>query len=50
MLLCAFAVLCGFRIGEAWQQSKWTPVWLSILQKYEAAASAGDAVPDGDLT
>jgi len=43
MMLCAFAVVCGFRIYEEIFQSKWLPLWRSIIAKYEAAAR-GDVV------
>ena len=46
MLLSAFAVVIGFRIYEELFQSKWLPLWRSIIAKCEAAA-LGDVVDDG---
>ena len=39
MMLAAFVVVCGFRIYEERFQSKWTPLWKSIIEKYESAAA-----------
>lgn len=40
MLASAFAIVCGFRIYEDRFQSKWTPHWRTIIEKYENAATA----------
>ena len=45
MMLTAFIVVLGFRIYEEIYQSKWLPVWRSIIEKSEAAA-IGES--DGD--
>ncbi len=47
MMLAAFAVVCGFRIYEEMFQSKWLPLWRSIIAKYEAAA-LGEVDRDGE--
>ena len=47
MLLSAVAVVIGFRIYEELFQSKWLPLWRSIIAKYEAAA-LGDTVDNGE--
>ena len=39
MLLSAFVVAIGFRIYEELFQSKWLPIWRSIIAKYEAACT-----------
>ena len=36
-MTCAFAVVYGFRIHEERSQSRWHPVWRSIIFKYESA-------------
>jgi predicted alpha/beta-fold hydrolase len=38
MILTAFILVAGFRIYEEMFQSGWTPIWRSIIEKYEAAA------------
>lgn len=44
MMLTSFAIVCGFRIHEERYQSRWLPLWRSIIAKYEAAAmSLGDS-------
>ena len=43
MMLAAFAVVCGFRIYEDRFQSKWTPLWKSIIEKYESAATGASS-------
>ena len=35
MMLAAFIVVFGFRTYEERFQSKWTPLWKSIIEKYE---------------
>lgn len=40
MMLSAFIVVCGFRVYEERFQSKWTPLWKSIIEKFETAAAA----------
>jgi hypothetical protein len=37
MMMSAFLVVCGFRVYEEMHGSKWTPVWRSIILKYEQA-------------
>ena len=37
MMASAFVVICGFRIYEERHQSRWSPVFLAIINKYEAA-------------
>lgn len=37
MMACAFVVICGFRIYEERHQARWSPVFLAIINKYEAA-------------
>ena len=34
MMVSAFVVVCGFRIYVEHFQSKWTPLWRSIINKY----------------
>lgn len=48
MLLSAFVVLVGFRIYEEHSQSKWFPLWRSVLEKYESACSGGSTEPESD--
>lgn len=48
MVLTAFVIVCGFRIYEERFQSKWLPIWRSIIDKYEAAATSNDP-RSGDL-
>lgn len=50
MMLAAFVVVCGFRIYEERLTSKWTPLWKSIIEKYESAAvrASGDERSAGD--
>lgn len=43
MMLVAFVMVCGFRIYEERFQNKWTPLWRSIISKYESAASGTDS-------
>lgn len=38
-LLIAFVLVCGFRLYENRYHSKWIPLWRSIIDKYEAAAT-----------
>jgi len=38
MMLTAFVVICGFRIYEERFQTKWTPLWRSIIVKFEASS------------
>lgn len=45
-LVCAFIVVCGFRVSEDLSQRKWLPVWRSIFEKYEAAARGGNVEGD----
>ncbi len=45
MILTAFILVCGFRIYEEMFQSKWIPLWRSIIEKYETAAM-GDVEAD----
>ena len=47
MMVAAFVVVCGFRVYEEWNQSRWTPIWRSIINKFEAAALT-DSVPNDD--
>lgn len=37
MVVIGFLVVVGFRVYEEWYQSRWSPVWRSIFNKYEAA-------------
>ena len=41
LMVSAFLVVCGFRLYEEWYQCKFTPVWRSVLQKYETALMEG---------
>lgn len=43
MMLAAFAVVSGFRIYEDRFQSKWTPLWKSIIEKYESAVTGASS-------
>lgn len=38
MILAAFAIVCGFRIYEERLQTRWLPLWRSIIAKYEASS------------
>ncbi len=48
MMAIVFVLVCGFRIFEEISQSKWLPVWRSVVEKYEAALTAADtkALPE----
>ncbi len=48
MMLAAFIIVCSFRVYEERIQTKWMPLWRSIIEKYEAAASATDAPASTD--
>lgn len=50
MLLSAFVVVIGFRIYEEYFQSKWLPLWRSVIAKYEASCigKSIDNETDGD--
>lgn len=49
MLLCAFVVVCAFRIYEQRCESRWTPIWRSVIDKYEAALLvSNDSVAHSD--
>ncbi len=48
MLLSAFIVVNGFRIYEELFQSKWLPLWRSIIAKYEAACTGVSVDPETD--
>lgn len=39
MMLAAFGFVCGSRIYEEIFQSKWLPMWRSIIAKYETACT-----------
>ena len=43
MMFAAFTLVCVFRVYEEHLQSKWAPLWRTILEKYEAAALATGA-------
>jgi hypothetical protein len=36
-VLSAVVVVCGFRLYEEYYQARWTPVWKSVIRKYEQA-------------
>jgi len=38
LLVCAFLVICGFRLYEEWYQRRWMPIWRSIIDKFEHCA------------
>jgi hypothetical protein len=43
LMLCAFVIVCGFRVYEERFQAKWVPLWKSIIEKYEyASATTGN--------
>jgi len=44
MMLAAFVVVCGFRVYAERFQARWMPVWRSIIQKYESAATGHDNI------
>ena len=48
MMLSAFVVVCGFRIYEERFQTKWVPMWQSIIAKYEAAAGVESTSAESD--
>ena len=37
MMVVAIVIVCGFRIYEERQQSRFLPIWRSIIDKYERA-------------
>lgn len=37
LAVCGICILVGYRIYEDRYQSRWTPVWRSIIEKYETA-------------
>ena len=39
LMICAFVVLCGFKLYEEQYQRKCLPIWRSIFAKYESAIS-----------
>jgi len=43
MMLCGFAVVCGFRIYEERYHAQWQPVFRSIIAKYDQAIAQADA-------
>ncbi len=42
MMLAAFVIVCGFRLYEERFQSRWLPLWQSIIEKYENAIHVVD--------
>jgi hypothetical protein len=42
MIVCAFFLVCGFRLYEEWYQRRWLPIWRSVINKYEVAIMAAD--------
>ena len=46
MLVCAFIVICVFRVREEFAQRKWAPIWTSIINKYEEALAGCDSTPE----
>ena len=48
MMFSAFVVVCGFRIYEELFQSKWLPLWRSIIAMYEDAAHADAGNVNGE--
>lgn len=40
MMAVAFLLVVGFRIYEELNQRRWTPIWRSIIEKYEEALHA----------
>lgn len=44
-MFVAFIVLCGMRIYEEHVTAKWTAIWRSILDKYEAALQENETSP-----
>src|SRR5688500_7635043 len=43
MMLCAFAVVCGFRIYEERYHAQWQSVFRSIIAKYDQAIAQASA-------
>src|SRR5688500_4878711 len=37
LIVCAFVMMCGFRLYEEHHQRKWAAILKSIVEKYEAA-------------
>ena len=44
VMVIAFAVMVGYRIYEEFSGAKWTAVWRSIIEKFEAAAATDSEV------
>jgi len=42
MMVIGFIVVCGFRIYDEWESSRWSPVLRSIIIKYDAAVGVED--------
>ncbi len=49
MMGTAFVVVCCFRIWEEWYQTRWLPLWRSIIAKYEAAVVDNGNASRGDF-
>lgn len=46
MVLCAFAIVCAFRINEERHQHRYTAVWRDIIAKFEEASAGVEAGDD----
>jgi hypothetical protein len=49
MMLFALWFVCGFRLYEESLQSRWAPVWTTLMEKLEVTAAEtepSDVIPD----
>ena len=49
MMLAAFAIVCAFRVYEEYYQARWSLLYGSIIEKYEAAILGERANTADDL-
>ena len=42
MIFAAFCLACGYQVYQITETNKWTPVYQSMIRKYEAALAGDD--------